>query len=81
MHNKEIQCLKVTFDAIHHVRTELALHASQGNDIKATECLTRLSNLYASIDAKELIQHINELEAQANVVKVDFRKIRIKKAE
>lgn len=69
---KQIKGISLTFQAIQAVRTELALHAKESNELKAMECLARLSNLYASIDAKEFIECINELENMTNVTKVNF---------
>jgi len=72
---KQIQSIVLTMQAIESVRVELSMHSSQGNEIKCMECLTRLSNLYALIDAKEFIECINSLENNGNVRKVNFRKV------
>jgi len=71
--NKPLQCYKMTFEAIDQVRRELAQYAMDGNDIKAMECLTRLSDLYTSIDAKRFIECMVELENKENVRKVNFK--------
>jgi hypothetical protein len=69
----KVEGLKMTFEAIQAVRDELTQAARAGDNIKATEILLRLSNLYASIDAKAFIETMNELEANSNVIVVDFR--------
>jgi hypothetical protein len=71
---KQIKSIVLTMQAIDAVRVELSIHSKQENEPKCVECLTRLSNLYASINAKEFIECVNDLENKANVVKVDFRK-------
>lgn len=68
-----IKCYKVTFQAIQDVRMELAQHAKDGDTLKANDCLSRLSNLYASIDATEFIECMHILESGNNVLKVDFQ--------
>ena len=70
---KQVEGYKLTFEAIQQVRQELSQAANENDTIKVNDALQRLSNLYASIDAKQFIECINSLEAQANVIKVDFK--------
>ena len=76
---KPIQCYKMTFEAIMQVRIELA-RIPPNHVMQISDALQRLSELYASIDAPKFIECMNELEAQTNVVKVDFKQT-IKKAK
>lgn len=72
---KQVQCYKVTFEAIQEVRKELSKAMETGNMIGASEIALRLSNLYASIDAKQFVECMQALENESNVIRVDFKKV------
>jgi hypothetical protein len=73
MTNQKIDCYKMTFEAIQSVRKELSL--INPNDVLAiSETLQRLAMLYSSIDAKQFIECMNELESERSILKVNFKK-------